>query len=112
MEHDDLDKVLHYANLAADFVGDAGVRFMAQYWQNQEDQQEKSLALLGWITTVMAHGEKAGALFAFFVAAVAAEIPPDDLPEALREAFPDQPGRDRVKEKVTEYAKLLKMGEG
>ena len=110
---DDLHRVTEYAQLAREFIEDAGIRYMAKYWENQESKEEKSLALLGWITTVMVHGEKAATLFAFFVQMTAEGITdPEEMTQALRQAFPDAEGRSRVRERVEEYAKLLKMGEG
>ena len=111
---DDLSRVSNYANLAAEFLEDAGVRYMARYWENQESKEEKSLALLGWITIVMAHGEKAASLFAFFVTMTASGITDsEEMIQALRDAFPDaEEGRDKVREKVAEYARLIKLGEG
>ena len=100
-----------YAIHAAECLEDAGVRYMATYYESASDEG-KTLALAGWMAAITVLNQRNAHLLTY-LATVDPTLDPAQAIAQFREAFPQgqTEAGDRVRGKINEYMRLLQLGE-
>lgn len=101
------------ASHAGDLIEDAGAKFMAVYWEQEPDEQKKSLILMGWCIAIDAFAKKATGVLQF--ALDAQELGQESLGAMFQARYGQDvlsPSGERIRKKIAEYAALERLGEG
>lgn len=102
---------MHYEGMEADLerlshaamseIQEAGIRYMAQYWENETDQDKRTVATVAWAVVMTAFARKAEGLIQVMYTGMTEE-------EFKREFGQPDPV---VKARMEEAGKLYRLGE-
>ena len=112
MTPDEIAPILtEYAIHAAECLEDAGVRYMATYYEGK-DGDTQTIALAGWMAAITILNQRNAHLLTY-LATVDPTLDPATAIARFREEFPQgqTEAGDRVRGKINEYMRLLQLGE-